>query len=30
MQTKHLKAILKSAAQILAILPFAAAAAFGQ
>src|SRR6516162_3249493 len=30
MQTKHFKAILKSAARVLAILPFAAAAAFGQ
>src|SRR6516165_1758751 len=30
MQTKNFKAILKNAARILAILPFAAAAAFGQ
>ena len=30
MQTKNIKAILKSAALVLAILPFAAAAAFGQ
>jgi hypothetical protein len=30
MQTNHFKAILKNAARILAILPFAAAAAFGQ
>ena len=30
MKTNHFKAILKSAARVLAILPFAAAAAFGQ
>jgi hypothetical protein len=30
MQTNHFKAILKNAARVLAILPFAAAAAFGQ
>src|SRR6516164_6586251 len=30
MQTKHFKAILKNAARVLAILPFAAAVAFGQ
>src|SRR5215472_19135786 len=30
MQTNHFKAILKNAARVLAILPFAAAVAFGQ